>query len=61
MGGEGIELERLRLMTEHRFQAVTDHQIRALDRPAAEINYWCASLTGRKFDCPRLRMVDLPR
>lgn len=29
-GVEGMELERLRLMAEHRFQAVTDYQLRAL-------------------------------
>lgn len=29
-GVVGIELERLRLMAEHRFQAVTDYQLRAL-------------------------------
>lgn len=32
-GVEGIELERLRLMAEHRFQAVTDYQLRALGGP----------------------------
>ena len=29
-GVVGVELERLRLMAEHRFQAVTDYQLRAL-------------------------------
>ncbi|MBX6690025.1 hypothetical protein I8746_10465 [Pseudomonas sp. USTB-Z] len=29
-GVEGMELERLRLMAEHRFQAVTDYQLHAL-------------------------------
>lgn len=29
-GVVGMELERLRLMAEHRFQAVTDYQLRAL-------------------------------
>lgn len=33
-GVEGIELERLRLMAEHRFQAVTEYQLRALGGPA---------------------------
>ena len=33
-GVVGIELERLRLMAEHRFQAVTDYQLRALGGPA---------------------------
>ncbi|MFO7070959.1 hypothetical protein P3E18_11910 [Pseudomonas aeruginosa] len=33
-GVEGMELERLRLMAEHRFQAVTEHQLRALGGPA---------------------------
>ncbi|PXX72604.1 hypothetical protein D906_00591 [Pseudomonas sp. LAIL14HWK12:I1] len=33
-GVEGMELERLRLMAEHRFQAVTDYQLRALGGPA---------------------------
>lgn len=56
-----MELERLRLMAEHRFQAVTDYQLRTLDGPPEEIHYWCASLTGRNFDCPRLRVADLPR
>lgn len=28
-----MELERLRLMVEHRFQAVTDYQLRALGEP----------------------------
>ncbi|MCU0120536.1 hypothetical protein N8H74_19915 [Pseudomonas sp. B2M1-30] len=32
-GVVGIELERLRLMAEHRFQAVTDYQLRALGGP----------------------------
>ena len=30
----GVELERLRLMAEHRFQAVTHYQLRALGGPA---------------------------
>ncbi|AUY33666.1 MULTISPECIES: hypothetical protein [Pseudomonas] len=30
----GAELERLRLMAEHRFQAVTDYQLHALGGPA---------------------------
>lgn len=29
-GVTGAELERLRLLAEHRFQAVTDYQLRAL-------------------------------
>ena len=29
-GVSGAELERLRLLAEHRFQAVTDYQLRAL-------------------------------
>jgi hypothetical protein len=33
-GVEGIELERLRLMAEHRFQAVTDYQLRTIGVPA---------------------------
>ncbi|ANI32598.1 hypothetical protein AA098_03400 [Pseudomonas sp. JY-Q] len=33
-GVEGAELERLRLMAEHRFQAVTDYQMHALGGPA---------------------------
>lgn len=33
-GVTGIELERLRLMAEHQFQAVTDYQLRALGGPA---------------------------
>lgn len=33
-GVVGMELERLRLMAEHRFQAVTDYQLRALGGPA---------------------------
>ncbi|WP_411958977.1 hypothetical protein ACK56M_20990 [Pseudomonas sp. s4] len=32
----GAELERLRLMAEHRFQAVTDYQLRALGGPAEQ-------------------------
>ncbi|WP_409262931.1 hypothetical protein [Pseudomonas putida] len=32
----GIELERLRLMAEHRFQAVTDFQLRVLGGLAEE-------------------------
>lgn len=33
-GVTGVELERLRLMAEHQFQAVTDYQLRALGGPA---------------------------
>lgn len=33
-GISGPELERLRLMAEHRFQAVTDYQLLALGGPA---------------------------
>jgi len=33
-GIRGTELERLRLLAEHRFQAVTDYQLRALGGPA---------------------------
>ena len=33
-GVAGMELERLRLMAEHRFQTVTDYQLRALGGPA---------------------------
>ncbi|ELF6204247.1 hypothetical protein BGP84_12860 [Pseudomonas putida] len=33
-GVTGAELERLRLMAEHRFQAVTDYQLHALGGPA---------------------------
>jgi hypothetical protein len=33
-GVVGMELERLRLMAEHRFQAVTDYQLQALGGPA---------------------------
>lgn len=33
-GVSGAELERLRLLAEHRFQAVTDYQLRALGGPA---------------------------
>ncbi|MCE1009812.1 MULTISPECIES: hypothetical protein [Pseudomonas] len=33
-GVVGIELERLRLMAEHCFQAVTDYQLHALGGPA---------------------------
>ncbi|MCI0915377.1 hypothetical protein [Pseudomonas putida] len=33
-GVTGVELERLRLMVEHQFQAVTDYQLRALGGPA---------------------------
>lgn len=33
-GVVGIKLERLRLMAEHRFQTVTDYQLRALGGPA---------------------------
>ena len=33
-GVVGIELERMRLMAEHRFQTVTDYQLRALGGPA---------------------------
>ncbi|MFY1008017.1 hypothetical protein ACOQNQ_02945 [Pseudomonas juntendi] len=37
-GVAGAELERLRLLAQHRFQAVTDYQLRALGGPA-EINH----------------------
>ncbi len=33
-GVVGIELKRMRLMAEHRFQTVTDYQLRALGGPA---------------------------
>lgn len=33
-GVTGTELERLRIMAEHQFQAVTDYQLRALGGPA---------------------------
>ncbi len=33
-GVVGAELERLKLMAEHRFQAVTDYQLQALGGPA---------------------------
>ncbi|WP_139657729.1 hypothetical protein [Pseudomonas shirazica] len=33
-GISGAELERLRLLAEHRFQAVTDYQLRALGGPS---------------------------
>lgn len=33
-GVTGTELEHLRLLAEHRFQAVTDYQLRALGGPA---------------------------
>lgn len=33
-GVSGAELERLRLLAEHRFQAVTDYQLRALVGPS---------------------------
>ncbi|MEE9947762.1 MAG: hypothetical protein PBV00_26040 [Pseudomonas asiatica] len=33
-GVGGMDLERLRLMAEHRFQAVTDYQLHALGGPA---------------------------
>lgn len=33
-GVSGIELERLGLMAEHRFQAVTDYQLRAMGGPS---------------------------
>lgn len=33
-GVTGTELERLRLMAEHQFQAVTDYQLHALRGPA---------------------------
>ena len=35
-GVVGKELERLRLMAEHHFQAVTDYQLHALGGPAAK-------------------------
>lgn len=33
-GAVGAELERLKLLAEHRFQAITDYQLRALGGPA---------------------------
>ncbi|WP_121161496.1 hypothetical protein [Pseudomonas plecoglossicida] len=33
-GVSGMELERLRLLAEHSFQAVTDYQLRALGGPS---------------------------
>lgn len=33
-GVTGTELERLRLIAEHQFQAVTDYQLRALGGPS---------------------------
>lgn len=33
-GVSGAALERLRLLAEHRFQAVTDYQLRALGGPS---------------------------
>nr|WP_232251820.1 hypothetical protein [Pseudomonas putida] len=33
-GVVGVELERLKLLAEHRFQVVTDYQLRALGGPA---------------------------
>jgi len=33
-GISGAELERLRLLAEHQYQAVTDYQLRALGGPA---------------------------
>lgn len=35
-GVNGAELERLKLMAEHRFQAVTDYQLQALGGSAAK-------------------------
>ncbi|POF88359.1 hypothetical protein [Pseudomonas putida] len=35
-GVVGAELERLRLMAEHRFQVVTDYQLQALGGPAEQ-------------------------
>lgn len=35
-GVSGVELGRLRLMAEHRFQAVTDYQLRVMGGPAEE-------------------------
>lgn len=35
-GVVGVELERLKLMAEHRFQAVTDYQLQAFGGPAAK-------------------------
>ncbi len=35
-GVVGAELERLKLLAEHRFQAVTDYQLQALGGPAAK-------------------------
>ncbi len=37
-GVAGMELERLRLMAEHRFQAVTDYQLHALGGPVDKGN-----------------------
>ncbi|WP_409283042.1 hypothetical protein [Pseudomonas putida] len=37
-GVTGAELERLRLMAEHRFQAVTDYQLQAFGGPAEPIH-----------------------
>ncbi|MFJ4260244.1 hypothetical protein ACIP01_25265 [Pseudomonas monteilii] len=37
-GVEGMELERLRLMAEHRFQAITDYQMSAICGPAEKGN-----------------------
>jgi len=35
-GVGGAELERLKLMAEHRFQAVTDYQLQAFGGPAEQ-------------------------
>ncbi|HGY2299535.1 TPA: hypothetical protein ACNV18_003749 [Pseudomonas putida] len=35
-GVVGAELERLKLMAEHRFQAVTDYQLQAFGGPAEQ-------------------------
>lgn len=35
-GVVGAELERLKLMAEHRFQAVTDYQLQAFSGPAEQ-------------------------
>lgn len=35
---ERMELERLRLMAEHHFQAVTDYQLRAFGRPGEKVH-----------------------
>lgn len=37
-GVGGAELERLKLMAEHRFQAVTDYQLQAFGGPAEQVH-----------------------